>query len=404
MTHPFFLSAVLFLATWSTLFSQDDLAPTSKEADPALQAALQLQELFARRAKNCFQSVVTVTSWELDPEQKSVLAAGSKPEQGEDEREGSWGKVAEEKDIPGYRKIAMGSGVVIDKEGHILTCRHLLLKKDGSPADIVSVETPDQRHTICVVLGAEPTLNLGILQLKIYSKKHPPMIVPAKIGNNAGCKAGHYALAFGDPFGPEQFFAYGNFTALPNRDCYQELLTSTYLQMALRVHPQCYGGPVMNIQGEVVGILMPRQFKPGVVELADNYGIEFALPINIAKGIYPAIIKKRSFRSPWIGYAVMSRPELLRERPEEYRTMKKPRFGIYIENVFSPSPAATLGVKPGDFLVKFDGQLVHTPLDFQKFLYLAGIGKTVELELARDAKPYTIKVKIEPRPSVATTR
>lgn len=405
-TIPLVLVSLLFSAMLGLGQTPGAKAPTAKPGrDAGLETALLLQDLFARRATTCFNSVVTVTAWERDPK---ALAAAKKParpmEQGEEEAPEGWGMVASEDDFPGYRKIVIGSGVMIDKEGHVLTCRHNLLKKDGSPADLVSVETPDQRQTICVVAGAEPTLNLGILKLEVFSAKHPPQIMPAKIGNNAKCKAGHFALAFGDPFGPEQFFTYGNFTALPNRDCYQELLTSTYLQMAIRVHPECYGGPVMNIEGEVVGLLMPREFKPGVNQLQQNYGIEFALPINIAKGIYPAIIKKKSFRSPWIGFAVMSRPELLRERPEQFRTMKKPRFGIFIENVFAPSPAAALGIKPGDFLVKFDGKMVHTPLDFQKYLYLAGIGATVELELAREAKPYTVKVKIEARPAKATTR
>ena len=192
---------------------------------------------------------------------------------------------------------------------------------------------------------------------------------------------------------------------MPSRDCYQEALTSTYIQSAMTVHPEAYGGPLLNLRGEVIGVLMPRAWKAGFTELMPSYGIEFAMPSNIVSGIYKALRVKKSFKSPWLGFAVMSRSELRKERTtEEFNGLAKPPIGIYIENVFDPSAASEAGIKPGDFMVKFDGTPVSTPLIFQKLLYLDGIGGTAQLEMFRDGETYVVELPIRERPANATTR
>ena len=122
------------------------------------------------------------------------------------------------------------------------------------------------------------------------------------------------------------------------------------------MHPECYGGPLLNVRGEVIGILLPLRSRFGALPIEPARGLEFALPSNVLSGLYNSLRQVGSARSPWLGFAVMSRAELLKDKgPEAFAAMPKPRFGIYIENVFSPSPAAAAGLQPGDFLVKFDG-------------------------------------------------
>ena len=109
----------------------------------------------------------------------------------------------------------MTSGVVINDEGHIICCRHGILKPDGSLCDLVSVESQDQQHTICDVLGSEPTLNFAVLRLAVFNEKLPPNCVPAKLGNSSTVRPGLWAIGVGDPDGPEMFYGVGTFTSIP---------------------------------------------------------------------------------------------------------------------------------------------------------------------------------------------
>jgi serine protease Do len=366
---------------------------TPKPSGRGLAIALELENHFAGLADKIFPSIVTVTSY-LDPpaaEKKRLV--------------GAWFLGGRKDKYPGYRKLAITSGIMMSKAGYILTCRHGLLKKNGELCDMVSVETQDQRHTICKVIGTEPTLNMAVIKLDVYSGKAPPLIVPAKLGNSALVRPGLWAIGCGDPTGPLRFYAVGNFTAVPKRDCYQEQLTATYMQAAMKVHPQAYGGPILNSRGEVVGMLCPRFPKPDVMKPLPHQGIELALPSNTFQGLYKALIEAKSFKSPWIGIAVMSRPELIRERgADAFEKLAKPRHGIYIENVFQPSPAFAKGIRPGDFLVQFGENTIRTPLDFQKFLYLAGIGAKVKLKMWSKGKEQILELDVKPRPANAKTR
>ena len=133
--------------------------------------------------------------------------------------------------------------------------------------------------------------------------------------------------------------------------------------------------------------------------------VQFALPSNIIQGLYATIARNESFRSPWLGVAVMSVGELHKELGvERMQTLVRPRVGIYVENVFDPSPAAAAGVRPGDFLTKFNGKLIGSPLDFQKQLYMNGIDRAAEIEFFRAGETYTREIPIEARPPEATTR
>jgi serine protease Do len=232
-----------------------------------------------------------------------------------------------------------------------------------------------------------------------------PAFGVAALGDSSAVRSGQWAIALGDPAGPEKFFGVGTFASGPSRDCYQELRSSFYLQAALSVPPEAYGGPLVNIAGEVLGILSPRDPRPGPAASAAPPGIEFALPSNIVIGLYDTIRQKGSFRSPWLGFSVMSRSELMHAQgAEAFEALEKPRSGIYIENVFDPSPAFAAGVRPGDFLVRFDGVDIRAPVDFQRQLYLAGIGGDARLELFHAGTSRTLSLHIEERPPEAHVR
>lgn len=403
--HAFRILSPLALALAAfapTPRAQSDAASPGATPVPAvdgLAAALAIEQHFASLAAEAYKQVVTVTGYRRLP--PSLLRLPVEPQIDTDEWEGR----TEENVYPGFEKIGIGSGFMVSVEGEVLTCLQPLKQADGTFADLIDVETPDRQNTICRLVAAEPTLNLALLRFEVVNESFPPQYSVARFGDSAVARAGQYAIGVGDPFGPEKVFTVGTITQPPDRDCYQENLTATYLQASMRVQPQCYGGPLLNIRGEVIGILMPLLPKPGIPELEPARGLEFALPSNILQGLYKSLREVQTWKSPWLGFAVMSRAELRRERGVgAFDMMVKPRFGIFIENVFRPSPASTAEIQPGDFLVSFDGQTVDTPLMFQRFLYLAGIGAEVELEIFRNGATSTRRLKIEERPANATQR
>jgi serine protease Do len=308
-------------------------------------------------------------------------------------------------EYPGFRLLGACSGFVVAATGEILTCNHALRRPDGALPDLLEIETFEHARILGEIVGAEPTVNLAIVQATVFPNSHDKKLHALSFGDSEAMGTGHWTLAFGDPAGPERFFAVGTFVAQPSRDCYQDLLSAFYLQVGLVAHPEAYGGPLVDLQGEVIGILAPRQVSAGKWAASPRLGIEFGLPSKIVSGLYDSIRTVRSFQSPWLGFAVMSRPEIAAARGvQAYEAMNKPRNGILIENVFQPSPAAELGIQPGDWLVTFGKTRIFTPVDFQRALYLAGIGAKVELELCRDGSTFVREATVQLRPAAATPR
>lgn len=369
------------------------LPAADAQVSPELQALLTLETAFKQLADRTAPSVVTIAAYERSA--KDAAAEG--------EPTSIWIRQIDD-NYPGFRRIGSGSGVMVSEAGHLITNRHFLLKADGEPADLIDVETADNKHTIARIVGLEPTLNLAILQFVALSDGNRPQFKPVTFGNSFELFPGHWALAVGDPLGPEKYMGVGVFAGTPSRECYQEQLTATYLQAALRVHPGIYGGALINLKGEFVGMLTPRDPKMGIFDQPD-VGVEFALPSNIIRGIYPSILANESRKSPWLGFAVMSPAELAKELgAEAFSKLQRPITGIYIENIFDPSPASSSGIRPGDFLTRFGNAYIGTPIDFQRQLYLAGIGSEVECEFFRKGETYTVQFKIEERPANALTR
>ena len=390
------LLAVLPVAT-----AQATPAPSpAPAADAGRQAAALLQQGFTAVARDVFPSVVTVRTFvRSDGSQKAPVDAAAP----------RWIAPAGTPEYPGFQPLGAGSGFFVDADGDVLTCLHPFQRADGTLADLVDVETQDGSVVISELVGSEPTLDLAIVHCMVFPNWRVPEIKALRFGDSDAVQCGQWALGFGDPPGPEKALGVGVVVARPSRDCYQELLTSAFLQTSLQLSPQAYGGPLVDLDGAVIGILCPLRTSttggPIDSQKGEHQGPVFALPSKILASIYPSIRKNRSFQSPWLGFSVMSRSEIaVKKGVAAFNAMKKPRHGILIENVFQPSPAAAAGVQPGDFLTDFDGKGIFAPTDFQRLLYLAGVGKQVKCEFFRDGQSFTATLAIEKRPPEAVTR
>src|SRR5581483_5021489 len=123
--------------------------------------------------------------------------------------------------------------------------------------------------------------------------------------------------------------------------------------------------------------------------------------INLVLTLFEALKVAQSVRSPWIGASVLELPALRRRLGEQADAAAIPATGLYVDDVFEPSPASRAGVRPGDFLLGLGGHPLASVSDFQTWLYVLGIGPRAELDRARDGKRTRVTVPIEVRPESA---
>ena len=357
------------------------LPPTSENvgevADPVddgLAVALRLERAFARAGEKVLPSVVGISLYQRGSGDSKASEAGAWQQGG-----------AEEQLYPGFRRVASASGFVVSGDGEVLTSAGIFSRPARGNDRVIDVELPGNVHARGWVVGIEPTVDLAVLKMAA-----PVPVRSATIGDSDGVKVGQWAIAVGDPPGPEKTFAPGTVAGRPERECYQEHRTSTLIQSSATIDPGGVGGPLVNIHGAVIGLTVSGDAARPTVN---------ALPINLAMTLYRALKVAGSERSPWLGIAVLELSASLRAR-----LGSAPLTGIYIEDVFSPSPASRSGVRVGDVLTQMDDHPILSVGDFQTWLYILGIGTTVDLELVRGGKPLRLRLAIEQRPEAATPR
>lgn len=353
-------------------------------ADPGLAAAEELERAFARAADRIVPSVVGVSTYE-----KGESAAREEPK-----REGWTAGDAEDRLYPGYRRVRAGSGFLVSEDGYVLTAADVILGAGASAKpEVIDVEIAGNVHCRGRVVGMEPSIRLAVLKID------PPVPVkPARLGDSESVRVGQWAIAVGDPPGAGRTFAPGTIAGTPERDCYQEHRGSTLLQSSAAMEAAGYGGPLVDIRGDVIGLTVPA---PGLTLEREGtlVGPIAALPIRLAMTIYDALRVKESERSPWIGISVLDLSSRLRHRIES-----PPTTGIYIDDVFVPSPASRVDVRVGDVLTAMNGNRILGVPDFQRWLYLLGIDAPVLLEIHRGGQVLRKEVTIEVRPEAARMR
>jgi S1-C subfamily serine protease len=359
-----------------------------------LAAALQLQDAFNRVGDRVLPRVVGVTGYVRD--------AAWTAEKLQSERGDAW--MAANTDAlryPGFRPLRSGSGVLA-ADGYVISCDHLIRDKRDETVPMIDVELEDHSHVPSALVGSEPTLDLAILRLATppsYEK-----LPPLEFGDSDQLQLGHWLIALGDPPGPQKVFAVGVVSAAAERQCYQEQRSATLLQSSLVVPAGGLGGPVVDIFGRVVGINIGEPRPAGGAPANEPASMARTLPINLVLNLFEALKVARSQRSPWLGISVLELPLARRRLGAQAKGKAFPRTGVYIDDVFEPSPASRAGVRPGDFLLGLGGHELFSVGDFQTWLYVLGIGTQAELNLMRDGQPLRAVAPIEARPESAKMR
>lgn len=289
-------------------------------------------------------------------------------------------------------------GFIVEKDGFVLSnYRNLTDPATGLLLESFKVILANGTNETlnASIIGVEPTINLGILKLEGGRSDFPTVriansrevAVGAKVAAVAGFEAGKPVWTFGEVAG------------LNTRQCYQESLTSTMFRARIAIPDGSLGGPVVFADsGEVAALF--TGYKP-VVEAGhvEAEGETHLLPIHLCFNIYDSIKQKGSLKSPWTGFSV--RP--LNEAESKYfPTARTHRGGIAIEHVWPDSPASRLGLREGDILVQFSYNRILSVADFQKWLYMYGVGHPVKLMILRNGTEYLVAdYTIEERPAAA---
>jgi len=274
-----------------------------------------------------------------------------------------------------YRVDSYGSGVIIDKRGHILTNQHVIER-----AEIVTVKLYGiEREVEAEVVGVDPLTDLALIKIKYIRG-----LVPAKFADSSFVSAGQRVAAIGNPFNLHGSFTVGVISAL-NRSGLGVMDLEDFIQTDARIFPGNSGGPLLNIKGEVVGI------NTAVVKEAT--GVGFAIPSSSAFKVAMMILKEGSAPRGNLGVktAMLAKEmALLLGLPEETN-------GLLVTEIEEGSSAWRGGLRAGDVITSFDGLLAETPRALNRLVMSARRGDEKEVSFLHEGEPYNTTVTLDAR-------
>ena len=276
---------------------------------------------------------------------------------------------------PNSRKVAsLGSGFVIDgKNGLIVTNNHVI---DG--ADEITVNFADgSKLRVDKVVGRDPKTDLALL--KVTPKKP---LTSVKFGSSDRLEVGDWVLAIGNPFGLGGSVSIGIISA-KQRDI-QSGPYDDYLQTDAAINKGNSGGPLFNMEGDVIGINTAIISPTG-----GSIGIGFAVPADIALPIIEQLEKFGETRRGWLGVNIQSITQDIAAS-----LGIKDRRGALISAVRPKSPAQAGGLKPGDVIVSFDGKAVANVRALPRIVARTAHGKTVTVNVVRKGKPLELSITV----------
>lgn len=268
-----------------------------------------------------------------------------------------------------YKQRSLGSGFIIDKDGHILTNNHVVEK-----ASSIRVKLTDGKEYEAKVIGKDPKTDIALI--KINAKNSLPV---ATIGDSDKLEVGDWVLAIGNPFGLERTVTCGIVSAkgrVIGQGPYDD-----FIQTDASINPGNSGGPLFNLRGEVVGI--------NTAIVSGGQGIGFAIPVNAAKMLLPQLKSKGRVVRGWLGVVIQKvTPELAKSFGI------KESEGALVSDVVEDSPASRSDIRRGDVIVSFDGHIIKEMDQLPRMVAATEIGRKVKIGLVRDGKHHEIDVVV----------
>jgi Do/DeqQ family serine protease len=267
------------------------------------------------------------------------------------------------------QQTSLGSGVVIDRAGLILTNNHVI--KD---ADEITVRFSNKQEAKGKVVGTDGKTDLAVI--RVTTKEELPV---ARLGNSDTLRVGEWAIAIGNPFGLDHTLTVGVVSAT-GRSEVGIAAYENFIQTDASINPGNSGGPLLNVRGEVIGI--------NTAIVASGQGIGFAIPINMARKIMDDLVKKGKVTRGWLGVGVQPLT------PELSKSFGVSGEGVLVNQVMPKSPAEAAGLKVGDLILSVDGKVIKDPRELQRVIADIDIGKSIEVQILREKEKRTIRAQI----------
>lgn len=284
-------------------------------------------------------------------------------------------ELLEQREMPQRDQGSLGSGFIISSDGYVLTNNHVI-----SNADEIKIIMNDQREFDASLVGTDQRSDIALLKI---NAKDLPLLSLAK---NEKLKVGQWVVAIGSPFGLDYSASAGIVSAI-GRSIPSERHENTYvpfIQTDVAINPGNSGGPLFNMDGEVVGI-NSQIYSPS----GGSVGLSFAIPASVAADVVAQLKEKGHVDRGWLGVTIQ---DIDKDLASSYGLDKAQ--GALVADVDSKGPAMKAGLKPGDLIIKFNGETIHKSSDLPNIVGRMVPNTKVELEVIRKGKKQQLAVVI----------
>ena len=261
------------------------------------------------------------------------------------------------------KSAALGSGFIIDQKGIVVTNNHVIQDAD----DIIVRVNGDQEFK-AKVLGADPLMDIAVLQLETDKK-----FIPVAFGNSDKARIGDWVIAIGNPFGLGGTVTAGIISAR-NRSIglsrYED-----FIQTDASINSGNSGGPLFDMDGNVIGI------NTAILGRNGSIGIGFSIPSNSAQLVINQLLEFGETKRGWLGVRIQD----VTKEIADVEKLDKPR-GALVASVAENSPSEKAGIKSGDIILEFNGKKINQMKELPAIVAKTQVGKNVEVKIWRDKK------------------
>ena len=274
--------------------------------------------------------------------------------------------------VPEKRKTsALGSGFIIDATGIVVTNNHVI-----KGAEDILVRVNGDKEYKATIIGSDPLSDIAVLQMETEDK-----FIPVKFGDSDKARIGDWVIAIGNPFGLGGTVTSGIISAR-NRSIglsrYED-----YIQTDASINQGNSGGPLFNMDGDVIGI------NTAILGQSGSIGIGFSIPSNNAKRVINQLIEFGETKRGWLGVRI----QFVTKEIADIEKLEKPR-GALIASVAEGSPSEKAGILAGDIILEFDGTAINEMPELPLIVAQTEVGKTVEVKIWRNTKELTKKITL----------
>ncbi len=289
-------------------------------------------------------------------------------------------------EVPRERKEqSLGSGVIVDPNGLIVTNNHVVAK-----ADQIRILLGNKQEYKGKLVGTDPRSDIAVVRIEASNLPFIPW------GDSSKLEVGEYVLAIGNPFGLNQTVTMGIISAVGRANVgiadYED-----FIQTDAAINPGNSGGALVNIRGELIGINTAILTRAAMG--AGNIGIGFAVPSNMARAVMENLVKSGKVVRGWLGVSIQ---EVNADLAKQFRL--KEAKGALVGEVMKGSPAEKAGIQRGDVIIEFDQKPVDTTGHLRNMVAQTAVSRKIPVKVIRDGKPRDVEVTVAEQPKEIAER